>query len=51
MRERRQNNTRREQEVVREAIRLRRLTPSQTIRMMMDLSDYCVRIGKGRKDG
>ena len=51
MPQRRRNNARREREVVREAIRLRRFTPSQTIEMMMELSDLCVRIGRGRKDG
>jgi hypothetical protein len=50
LQERRKNNARREREVVREAIRLRRFTPSQTIEMMMELSDLCVRIGRGRKD-
>ena len=49
--ERRRNNARRELEVVKDAVRLRRFSPSQTIEMMMDLSDFCVRIGRGRKYG
>jgi hypothetical protein len=51
LRERCADRARREREVVRDAIRLRELSPSKTIEMMMELSDFCVRLGRGRKDG
>jgi len=48
--ERRNEMARREREVVRDAIRLRRFSPSRTIEMMMDLSDICVELGRGTRN-
>jgi hypothetical protein len=51
MRDRRQNNARREREVVREAIRMRALSPARRIQLLIDLSDFCVKLGRSPKDG
>jgi hypothetical protein len=47
--DRRNERTRRLRAVVRDAIRLRRFSPSRTIGMMMDLSDICVELGRGTR--
>jgi hypothetical protein len=49
--ERRQNNLRRERALVQDAVRLRGFPPERTIRMMMELSDFCIRLGRSRKHG
>jgi hypothetical protein len=50
LRERRRNNARRERSVVREAIRMRTFSPSQRIQIMIELSNLCVKLGRGRKN-
>jgi hypothetical protein len=49
--ERRENKLRRERALVRDAMRLRGLPPDRTIRMMMELSNFCIRLGRSRKHG
>jgi len=51
LRERRLNNARREREVVREAIRMRALSPPARIQVLMDLSNFCVKLGRSPKNG
>jgi hypothetical protein len=36
---------------VQDAVRLRGFPPERTIRMMMELSDFCIRLGRSRKHG
>lgn len=46
---RRREKARRENKVIAEALRLRGLPPAETIRMMMELSDLCAKLGAGVK--
>jgi hypothetical protein len=49
--ERLKNNARRERRIVDDAIRMRAFSPAQRVDMLIDLSNICVELRRGRKDG
>ena len=45
---RKRERARREKEVISASVRLIGLPPAATLRMMMELSDFCTKLGGGR---